>query len=135
MRNKQCLKHNNEGYSDYYIDDFNKYNGGIVDNRGTPSLTDNTNLDYKFINLNEKLTYNCALKMNEIMDIFYFIRENIIESILSLLIIIYFSLITGPVISPKYCMPFIPIIIYYQSIAMEKLFFFIYHRNNSQNNY
>ena len=30
--------------------------------------------------------------------------------------------------------PFIPIIIYYQSIAMEKLFFFIYHRNNSQNN-
>ena len=92
----------------------------------------------------KNLTYIKVLFITAIISIFtgltvligfyYFIRENIIGSILSLLIIIYFSLITGPVISPKYCMPFIPIIIYYQSIAMEKLFFFIYHRNNSQNN-
>lgn len=69
-----------------------------------------------------------------VIGFYYFVKENIIMSIISFFIIIYFSLITGPVISPKYCLPFIPIIIYFQSITLAKLFHFIYNRNYSENN-
>jgi hypothetical protein len=86
----------------------------------------------------EYLLYGKVLLITAIMSIFtgltfligfyFFIRENRIMSIISFIIIIYFCLITGPVISPKYCLPFIPIIIYFQSITLEKLFHFINNR-------
>ncbi len=66
-----------------------------------------------------------------IIGLYYSVRENIIISVLSVCIIVYFCLITGPVISPKYCLPFLPIIIYFQSITLERLFYFINNRNNS----
>jgi len=92
----------------------------------------------------ENLYYGKVLFISLIISIFigitftigtyYFVKDNLIISIIAFLIIFYFSLITGPVISPKYCAPFVPIIIYLQSITLEKLFNFIYYRYNSKNN-
>ena len=91
----------------------------------------------------ENLTYGKVLLITIIISIFtglsfiigmsYFFRENIIMCVVSFLIIIYFSLITGPVISPKYCLPFLPIIIYFQAITLEKLLFFIKRIYNKHN--
>ena len=91
----------------------------------------------------ENLLYGKVLIITAIMSIvtgftfvtglYFFIRENIFMSMISFVIIIYFCLITGPVISPKYCLPFIPIIIYFQSIAVEKLLHLIYNRYKGKN--
>ncbi len=92
----------------------------------------------------ENLLYGKVLLITSVISIFsvlsfiigfyYLVRENIIMSIISFFIIIYFSLITGPIISPKYCLPFIPIIIYFQSITLKKLFNFVYKRYYGDNN-
>jgi len=59
---------------------------------------------------------------------FVFFKSNLYLSIMSILIITYFCLITGPTISPKYSLPFLPILIYLQAISLEKLFFFVKNR-------
>ena len=61
---------------------------------------------------------------------YFFFKDNYMLSILSLLIIIYFCIITGPTISPKYCLPYVPIIFYLQAIFLDKLIFFIKKRKN-----
>ena len=91
----------------------------------------------------ENLIYGKVLIITVIMSIFtgitfvtgfyFFMRENILMSMISFFIIIYFCLITGPVISPKYCLPFIPIIIYFQSITVQKLFHLIQNRYKGKN--
>ena len=63
-----------------------------------------------------------------IMGFYIFFKTNIILSIASFFVIAYFCLITGPTISPKYCMPFLPIIFYLQAISLDKLIVFIKHR-------
>jgi hypothetical protein len=55
----------------------------------------------------------------------YFIKMTPMVAILAIFIILYFSLITGPTLSPKYCVPFLPIIFYVQSIFFNKLLNFI----------
>jgi len=57
-----------------------------------------------------------------------FFKSNFYLSIMSILIITYFCLITGPTISPKYSLPFLPILIYLQAISLDKLFFFVKNR-------
>ena len=52
---------------------------------------------------------------------YYLIKSNYNLAILSICIILYFSIITGPTLSPKYCIPFLPIIFYLQSIFSFKL--------------
>ena len=64
---------------------------------------------------------------------YFFMKENVLMSMISFIIIIYFCLITGPVISPKYCLPFIPIIIYFQSITLQKLLHLINNRYKGKN--
>jgi len=54
---------------------------------------------------------------------YYLIKTNTILAILAIFIIFYFSIITGPTLSPKYCMPFLPIIFYLQAIFTYKLLF------------
>lgn len=91
----------------------------------------------------ENLLYGKVFLITAIMSIFTglafvigfycFMRENIFMSMISFIIIIYFCLITGPVISPKYCLPFIPIIIYFQSITVEKLLHLIHNRYKGKN--
>ena len=109
-----------------------------------PSFTETENIiqwNKKLFLEKEYIVYGRVLLVSLILSIFtalafmvglyYSIRENIIISVLSVCIIAYFCLITGPVISPKYCLPFLPIIIYFQSIALERLFHFINNRDNS----
>ena len=59
-----------------------------------------------------------------VFGFYYLAKSNIILAILALFIILYFCVITGPTLSPKYSMPFIPIILYFQAILMDKLLFF-----------
>ena len=66
-----------------------------------------------------------------ILGFYIFFRDNYILSILSLFIIIYFCMITGPTISPKYCLPYVPIIFYLQAMFIEKLVLFFQKRKNS----
>ena len=115
-----------------------------VRNLEHPSFSDAKNIKHWVTSLllkEKNLLYGKVLLIISIISIFtgltfiigffYFTKENLIMSIISFFIILYFSLITGPVISPKYCLPFLPIIIYFQSIALERLFHFINNRNNS----
>ena len=46
-----------------------------------------------------------------IIGYYIFFKSNFNLSIISIFIIIYFCFITGPTVSPKYCLPYIPIII------------------------
>ena len=115
-----------------------------VRNLNHPSFTETENITQwikKLFLEKENIAYGSILLGTLIISIFtvlaliiglyYSIRENLIISVLSVCIIVYFCLITGPVISPKYCLPFVPIIIYFQSITLERLFRFIKNRNNS----
>ena len=115
-----------------------------VRNLEHPSFSDAKNIKHWVTSLllkEKNLLYGKVLLIISIISIFtgltfiigffYFTKENLIMSIISFFIILYFSLITGPVISPKYFLPFLPIIIYFQSIALERLFHFINNRNNS----
>ena len=60
---------------------------------------------------------------------FYFYKKEKIIASLSILIIIYFSLLTGPTLSPKYCLPFIPILFFLQSLFFEK-FLLIFNKKD-----
>jgi len=53
---------------------------------------------------------------------------------LSSSLIIYFCLITGPTLSPKYCLPYVPIIFYLQAMALERLLIFYNLWKQSKNN-
>ncbi len=64
-----------------------------------------------------------------IYGFFYLVKYNILLAILSFFIILYFGIITGPTLSPKYSLPFIPIILYFQAIFIDKLFLFFKHRH------
>ncbi len=59
---------------------------------------------------------------------YYFFMSNFFASFISVVLIIYFCLITGPTMSPKYCFPYLPILLYLQSISFNKLIFFIQGR-------
>jgi len=59
---------------------------------------------------------------------YIFFKTEPILSLLSLLIIIYFCLLTGPTLSPKYSLPYVPIIFYLQAIFVDRLFLFIKKR-------
>ena len=63
-----------------------------------------------------------------IIGYYIFFKSNFNLSIISIFIIIYFCFITGPTVSPKYCLPYIPIIFYLQAISIDKLFIFIKKR-------
>ena len=67
-----------------------------------------------------------------IIGYYIFIKTNFILSIISFFIIAYFCLITGPTISPKYCLPYIPIIFYLQAMSIDKLFLFMKKRKYSK---
>jgi 4-amino-4-deoxy-L-arabinose transferase-like glycosyltransferase len=63
-----------------------------------------------------------------IIGFYCLVKDNIVLSILALFIILYFCVITGPTLSPKYSMPFIPILLYFQAIFIDKLFLFCKRR-------
>ena len=67
-----------------------------------------------------------------IIGYYFFIKTNFILSIISFFIIAYFCFITGPTISPKYCLPYIPIIFYLQAMSIDKLFLFMKKRKYSK---
>ena len=56
------------------------------------------------------------------------IKSNLKLFLLSIILIIYFCLITGPTLSPKYCIPYVPIIFYLQAIVLDRLFSFYKYR-------
>ncbi|MDB9761452.1 glycosyltransferase family 39 protein [Alphaproteobacteria bacterium] len=63
-----------------------------------------------------------------IIGYYIFFKSNFNLSIISIFIIMFFCFITGPTISPKYCLPYIPIIFYLQAISIHKLFTLIKKR-------
>ena len=63
-----------------------------------------------------------------IVGFYFLVKYNIAFAILAFFIILYFSVLTGPTLSPKYSMPFIPIILYFQAIFIDKLFLFYKRR-------
>ena len=56
---------------------------------------------------------------------YIFIKSSLLTSLISILVIMFFCIITGPTISPKYSLPYLPILIYLQAIAFDKLILFI----------
>lgn len=63
-----------------------------------------------------------------IIGFYCLVKYNVVFAILAFFIILYFSVLTGPTLSPKYSMPFIPIILYFQAIFIDKLFLFYKRR-------
>jgi len=63
-----------------------------------------------------------------IVGFYCLVKSNVALAILAFFIILYFSVLTGPTLSPKYSMPFIPIILYFQAIFIDKLFLFYKRR-------
>ena len=63
-----------------------------------------------------------------IIGYYIFFKSNFYLSIISIFIIMFFCLITGPTVSPKYCLPYIPIIFYLQAISIDKLFILLKKR-------
>jgi len=63
-----------------------------------------------------------------IIGSYYLIKFDVLIASLAFCIILYFCIITGPTLSPKYSMPFIPIILYFQAIFIDKLFLFCKRR-------
>jgi len=59
---------------------------------------------------------------------YFFLKSNLFISVISILLIIYFCLITGPTMSPKYCLPYLPVLLYLQAISIDKLILFIKSR-------
>jgi len=66
-----------------------------------------------------------------IIGYYIFFKSNFNLSIASIFIIMFFCFITGPTISPKYCLPYAPIIFYLQAMFLDKLIFFIKKIKNS----
>jgi hypothetical protein len=65
-----------------------------------------------------------------IIGYYIFFKSNFNLSTISIFIIMYFCFITGPTVSPKYCLPYIPIIFYLQAISIDKLFILLKKRKN-----
>ena len=59
---------------------------------------------------------------------YFFLKSNLFISVISILLIIYFCLITGPTMSPKYCLPYLPVLLYLQAISIDKLILFVKSR-------
>ena len=118
-----------------------------VRNMKHPSFTENGNI-FKWIKTllsnRENLAYLNILILSFlltlisglglIMGFYIFVKTNMFLSIISFIIIMYFCLITGPIISPKYCFPYLPIIFYLQAISLDRVLLFIKHRCNSKDN-
>ena len=113
----------------------------LIDNRVRsmkhPSFANETGVKSWLYNLflnKEYLQYTNVVIISLFVTIFSFItffygfyvffKDNHILSLLSLCIVIYFCIITGPTISPKYCLPYAPIIFYLQAIFLDKLMLF-----------
>ena len=86
----------------------------------------------------EYLLYSSVLSLSLIFSLFsvfsivsgyyFFLKTNLFISVVSILLITYFCLITGPTMSPKYCLPYLPVLLYLQSISLDKLILFIKSR-------
>ena len=63
-----------------------------------------------------------------LMGFYVFTKSNLFISFISISIIMYFSLITGPTVSPKYCMPYLPILLYLQGMSISRFILFIKNR-------
>lgn len=76
------------------------------------------------------LSFTCSLFcIYSILVGFYVLtKSNLFITFLSISIIMYFSLITGPTVSPKYCMPYIPILLYLQGMSINRFILFIKNR-------
>ena len=59
-----------------------------------------------------------------IVGMVYFFKNDKMIFYLTFLYILYFSIITGPVLSPKYIFPILPCIFLYQGITLYKIFNF-----------
>ena len=59
---------------------------------------------------------------------YIFYKKEKVLSVIAFLIIFYFCLITGPTLSPKYCLPYVPVIFYLQSLFIDKLIIFFKKR-------
>ena len=68
-----------------------------------------------------------------VVGFYIFANTHMYLSIISFLIIGYFCFITGPTISPKYCLPYVPILFYIQAISLDKLLSFIKKREHTNN--
>tara|TARA_B100001059_G_C17694075_1_gene506545 strand:- start:77 stop:664 length:588 start_codon:yes stop_codon:yes gene_type:complete len=70
-----------------------------------------------------------------IMGPFLLYKENKYFSYLCLLYVLYFMIITGPVLSPKYTFPILPCIFLYQAFTLVKMkdIFFKYYRKLKDN--
>tara|TARA_B100002051_G_scaffold153907_1_gene145669 strand:+ start:1570 stop:2886 length:1317 start_codon:yes stop_codon:yes gene_type:complete len=66
-----------------------------------------------------------------ILGYYFFIKNSLLIAIISICVIIYFCVITGPTISPKYSLPYLPILLYLQGITIKKLVIFIKTRVKS----
>ena len=86
----------------------------------------------------EYLLYSSVLSLSLIFSLFsvfsivsgyyFFLKTNLFISVVSILLITYFCLITGPTMSPKYCLPYLPVLLYLQAISLDKLILFIKSR-------
>ena len=76
------------------------------------------------------LSFTCSLFCiySILMGFYIFTKSNLFISFLSISIIMYFSLITGPTVSPKYCMPYLPILLYLQGMSISRFILFIKNR-------
>ena len=79
------------------------------------------------------LSFICSLFCiySILMGFYVLTKSNLFISFLSISIIMYFSLITGPTVSPKYCLPYLPILLYLQGLSISRFILFIKNRQNS----
>jgi hypothetical protein len=66
-----------------------------------------------------------------VLGYYYFTKANLFISVISIILITFFCLITGPTISPKYCLPYLPVLLYLQGISLGKLILFVKNRTYS----
>ena len=74
------------------------------------------------------LTFSLFSVFSVVSGYYFFIKSNLFISVISILLIIYFCLITGPTMSPKYCLPYLPVLLYLQAISLDKLILFVKSR-------
>jgi 4-amino-4-deoxy-L-arabinose transferase-like glycosyltransferase len=98
-------------------------NEGNINNWLTSIFLNKNYLDYRNIIIVASILSLISIILF-IMGSYILFRNDFILGVLAFLIIIYFCLITGPTLSPKYCIPYAPIIFYLQAIALEKLLSF-----------
>lgn len=79
------------------------------------------------------VSFTCSLFCiySTLVGFYVLTKSNLFISFLSISIIMYFALITGPTVSPKYCMPYIPILLYLQGMSISRFILFIKNRYNS----